>query len=268
MVALALFYSFYFTASGGSPVLGTFITVALTITVTIGSVSIDALVLVVQALTINAAIAMLFVWLAHFLLPDLPAESSPAPQVDAPSKPPAHEARRNAFRAFCIVFPLALVFLFSSASAGYTVIMIKVAAMGQQATADKSRAMGRSLLLSTLWGGLGAIIGWNVMSVWPSLTLYVLLIALAGLLFGRQIFQVSKTPDEASMWSYALLTLIVILAPAVTDSPLTDGIGFWSRLFLFVVIAVYGNVAVAIFDAFWPPRHTRRVEPKTAASAA
>ncbi len=38
-----------------------------------------------------------------------------------------------------------------------------------------------------------------------------------------------------------------------------DGVGsdgadtaFYTRLFLFVVIAVYGSAAVTVFDAFWP----------------
>jgi len=38
------------------------------------------------------------------------------------------------------------------------------------------------------------------------------------------------------------------------DGPFADGASsaFYSRLFLFLVIAVYGSVAVAVFDAFWP----------------
>ena len=55
------------------------------------------------------------------------------------------------------------------------------------------------------------------------------------------------------MWSYALLTLIVILAPAVTDSFMSDGVSFWARMSLFILIAIYGNIAVAVFDAFWRP---------------
>mgnify|MGYP000467624649 CR=1 FL=1 len=30
------------------------------------------------------------------------------------------------------------------------------------------------------------------------------------------------------------------------------GAAFWSRLALFVLIALYGTAAVAVFDAFWP----------------
>jgi hypothetical protein len=128
--------------------------------------------------------------------------------------------------------------------------------MGQQATSDQSKAMGTSLLASTLWGGLGAIIAWNVLSIWPSLLMYTLLVGLAGLIYGRWIFQGPAVHPNFQMMQYAFLTMIVILAPAVLDGMGSSGAGsaFWSRLLLFVLIAVYGTTAVAVFDAFWPSR--------------
>ena len=59
---------------------------------------------------------------------------------------------------------------------------------------------------------------------------------------------------KGPMWSYAYLTMIVVLAPAVTDGIGSDGAAsaFYSRLFLFLVVTVYGSAAVAVFDAFWP----------------
>lgn len=255
MVTLALFYSFYYTARGGSPILGMFMTVGLTLIVTVGSVNSTVLVALIKALAYGAFFGMAFVWLAHLLLPDLPRESGPAAPRPPPPPPPAlAEARRSALRAMLIVLPLVLAFLFMSGSPAYTVVMIKVASMGQQASADRSRDMGRSLLASTLWGGLAAIAAWYLLSIWPSLLIYVLLVALAGLLFGRRIFHGPAIHADSSTWSYAFLTMLVILAPAVLDSPISSSAGtaFWSRLFLFVGIAVYGTVAVAVFDAFWP----------------
>jgi len=42
LLTLALFHSFYYTARGGSPILGTFATIGLAITTSVGTVSIDA----------------------------------------------------------------------------------------------------------------------------------------------------------------------------------------------------------------------------------
>ncbi|NOQ90129.1 MAG: DUF2955 domain-containing protein, partial [Gammaproteobacteria bacterium] len=179
LVALALYYTFYFTAKGGSAVIGTFMTLGLTLTVTVGTVNPETLLTLIDALAKNAIFALAFVWLAHALLPDLPPD--PAEKVRAPpvqEKPDLVEARRNALRSLLVVFPLALLFMFMSTSTSYLVVMIKVASMGQQASADQSREMGRSLLESTLWGGAGTLVAWSLLSIWPSLIFYTLLIGL------------------------------------------------------------------------------------------
>jgi hypothetical protein len=255
LVALALFHSFYFTARGGSPVLGTFMTIGLTLIVTIGSVSSELMVFLIQGIGFCAVVGLVFVGIAHALLPDLP----PDPALAGMKKPPPPKldpsnAGRIALRSLLIVLPMALTFLFMSGSPAYTVVMIKVATMGQQASSDKSREMGRSLLESTIWGGIGAVIGWNIMSLWPSLILYTLLVALAGLLYGRFIFKGPAVHPKFQMVSYAYLTMIVILAPAVLDGAGSSGAGgaFWSRLLLFVLIALYGTLAVWVFDTLWP----------------
>ena len=82
LLALALYWSFYFTARGGSPVLGTFITVGIALSTAIGSVSIDATLMLLRGLVMNAVIGIAFVWIAHALLPD-----SLAGGFQAPAKP-------------------------------------------------------------------------------------------------------------------------------------------------------------------------------------
>jgi len=261
LVALALFYSFYFTTRGGAPVMGTFMTVGLTLVVTIGSVNIDMIFPLAKGLAMGILFGLVFVWIAHALLPELTARPTAPTNAPVPPKPDLRVARRKALRAMLITFPITLLFLFLSASTSYTAVMIKVASMGQQASVDSSREMGRSMLESTFWGGIGAIIAWQILSIWPSLLMYTLLIGLAGLLFGPRIFQAAAMHPKFSMWSYAFITMIIVLAPAVLDSQGGSAAGgaFYSRLFLFVVIAIYGSVAVAVFDALWPTEGDQKV---------
>lgn len=248
LVALALFYSFLYTTRGGNPLLGTFMTVGLTVVVTIGSVNMDVLILLIQVLGVCAVVGMGFVWLAHALLPDPPRAGGAAPKPPTPPPIDARLAAQRAFRGWVVVFPLALLFMFMSASPSYTVVMIKVASMGQQANAEDSRALGASLLQSTLWGGLGAVIIWHLIALWPSLLFYVLLFALACLVFARWIFQGAGMHPKASEFSYALLTLLIILGPAVTTESGDAGAAFYTRLALIIAVAVYGTAAVGIFD--------------------
>jgi hypothetical protein len=254
LVGIALFHGFYLTARGGPAMIGSLLTIGITLIVAIGSVNAAALSAITQGLAVGAAAGLVFVWLAHGLLPDAPTARA-APDANSGSEQPSREnALRLALRAFFVVMPIATLFLFSPASASYVVVMIKVASMGQQSGTQETRNVGRSLIESTIWGGLGAVVMWQLLSIWPSLFFYALLMALAGLLYGKRIFCQAGGRADAEMWSYAFLTLVVLIAPAVLDSAsgAAAGAAFWSRLMLICATALYGSLAVVVFDAFWP----------------
>jgi Protein of unknown function (DUF2955) len=254
LIALALFLSFYYTARGGSAVLGTFVTVGIALVTAIGSVSIDMVLGVIGGLNIGIIVGILFVWVGHALIPDSLAipEKSPPPAPAAPvvAEPNNLQARKSAYRSLLIVMPILIWFLLSSSSTSYVVVMIKVASMGQQASLDSTRQAAKTILKSILLGGVAAIIAWQILSIHTSLLLYALLIVLAGLIFGRRIFQGPGSHPSAAVWSDAYLTMIIILAPAVLDGQVgnTAGAAFWSRLILLIGASLYGVAAVYIFD--------------------
>lgn len=259
LLILALFWSFYFTAKGGSAVLGTFVTVGIALSTAVGSVSVDATLMLISGMIMNAVIGIVFVWIAHALVPDALAGGFPGPAAGKPQdtgSPDLEQARWSALRSTVIVFPIAFWFMLSGASTAYVPVMIKVASMGQQATNEGARLAGRSLIMSTIIGGIGAIIGWNVLSVVPELMMYALLVALGALIFGPRIFQGKGMHPEAGTWSYGYLTMIVILAPAVMDtaSGSSADVAFWSRLLMFALATLYGVAAVYVVDAFRPAR--------------
>jgi len=258
LLIVALYWSFYFTAKGGSAVLGTFATVGIAVSTAIGTVNLDAVLAIAYGVSFGAAVGVLFVWVAHALLPDsmAPRATQPAAAKPPPPAPDLSAARWSAFRSLMIVLPVALFFLFSSASIAYVPVMIKAAAMGQQATNDDARHAGRSLIMSTIIGGAGAVIGWQILSITPTLIVYTLVIAIAGLLMGPRIFQGRGMHPQAATWSYAFLTMIVILAPAVMDSAGggSAGLKFWDRLLMFAGTTVYAVGTVYIFDAFTASR--------------
>lgn len=257
LLSLALFHSFYYSARGGNAVIGAFATLGLALATAVGSVSIDGALAATHGLTIGAVAGVLFVWIAHALVPDSMASApaiNPAAKSPAPPKPDNAAARRSAVRSLIILLPVLFLLLLSSASAGYLAVMIKVASMAQQASGDQSRAAGKSLLISTVIGGAAAIVAWEVLMIWPSLLMYTLIIGLAGLIMGPRIFGGPGLCPAGPTWSYGYLTMIVVLAPAVMDGigGAPAGAAFWSRLMMFVYATVYGVAAVTIFDTFWP----------------
>ncbi len=256
LLTLAMFHSFYYSARGGNVLVGTFATVGIALAAAVGTVSVDLTLVLAAGLGAGAVVGIVFVWIAHAIFPD----SMAAPLGGTPNAPPApvkpdlYAARRNALRSLVIVMPILFWFLLSSASASYVPVLIKVASMGQQAEADQTKAVGKSLLISTAIGGIAAIIAWQVLSVMPSLLMYTLLIALTGLIMGPRIFQGPAMHPTAATWSYGYLTMIIILAPAVADAinGNSAGLAFWSRLSMFFYATIYGIGAVIVFDAFWP----------------
>ena len=266
LLGLALFHAFYFSAKGGAAVVSTLITIGLALTVAVGSVSVDALVAVAGGLTVGAVVGALIAFLSHVIIPDPPVNNPAAAKGDAPATIPLAVARRNAMRALAIVWPITLWFLVSVASASNMAVMIKVAAMGQEAANQKARDAAKSLIMSTLIGGIGAVVAWNVLRIWPSLTLYTLLIALAGLIFGPRIFAGRGLQPNGPTWSYGFLTMIVVLAPAVLDGDFGSSADarFYDRLLMFVWATLYGVGAIYLFEVFWPQRNSDPAEPDSA----
>ncbi len=260
LLIAACFWSFYYSASGGSAVLGAILTMGLAIVAAVGSDSIVAVIVVNQALTLNAVTGIAMVSLAYGLFPDLPEENDvkKRPQAEQPSR---DAAIRSAWRSTAIVLPVVVFFLFYAGSASYLAVMIKVASMGQQAENDNTVAVGKSLLMSTVIGGIGAVIMWNVLSIWPSLIMYTLLVALAGLIMGRRVFQGQGMAVNGGTWSYAFLTMLVIIAPAVMDGAGGNAAGakFFDRLAMMGFATLYGVAAVYVFDAFWRGKAVQRV---------
>jgi hypothetical protein len=259
LLVLALFWSFYYTEKGGSMLLGTLATVGIAVSTAVGTVSLDAVFAVISGLSRGACAGVVFMWIAHAILPDSYAVADTGQPAAKPASPPESKpdlavARWGAYRSTMIVLPVALLFLFSSASTAYVPVLIKVASMGQQAGREGARTAGSSLIMSTIIGGAGAVIGWQILRVVPTLSMYTLFIAAAGLLIGPRIFQGPGMHPRGSTWSYGFLTMIVILAPAVMDSAggAAAGIKFSERLVMFALTTVYAVLAVSVFDAFKP----------------
>jgi hypothetical protein len=257
LLILALYWSFYYSAKGGSALVGTFATVGIALSAAIGSVSIDLALGLVPWIVIGAAVGIVFVWVGHALLPDSMASTAPPPppKKPEPTEPDLVLARWSAFRSLCIVFPVALWFLLSPNSASYLAVMIKVASMGQQTTNEDTRKAAKSLLMSTVIGGAGAIIAWQMLSIMPTLSMYTIAVTLAGLIIGSKVFHEFGLAPNGATWSYAYLTMLVILGPAVMDTSGADaGAKFNDRLIMFILATLYAVIAVNIVDAFRPKR--------------
>lgn len=90
------------------------------------------------------------------------------------------------------------------------------------------------------------------------------LIASIVVMFGWQAV-VAYFDNDVNLTEPAFVVAIMVLASTRPILKLAESVmlgfsrvlggslsAFYTRLFLFIVIAVYGSIAVAVFDAFWP----------------
>jgi hypothetical protein len=259
LLTLLLFGAFFYTARGGNPLIGAFLTMGLTVIPVIGSESSDAAVQLTVSFLQGIVVALPFVWLAHLVFPE---QQTTAVPPRAPTQPTSISVQgRSGLRSIVVVMPMILWFFMASGTAGYAGVLMKVASMGQQTSADNSRDVGKSVLLSTLIGGVAAVLFWWLLKIWPVLLVYGLLTLLAGLVFAPRIFAGAGLARTAPIWSYAFTTMLVILCPAVADSQsgAAAGARFMDRIIMFVIATLYGALAVYLFDRFWPERGSRAV---------
>lgn len=257
LAGLGLFHIFFYGARGGSPIITSFMTIGLSVVPALGSESIDAALAITGSLIKSAAAAVAFVWVAHALFPET-AEARKrfanmlAAKARAP-KPDRGQALMAGLRATFVTLPVLLYFLLVPDTSKYMVVLIKATQLGQQANVGSSAKAARSMVLSTVIGGLGAMAIWSVLRVWPSLLVYILAVLIAGLVFGRRLFAGEGMAKNGSVWSYALVTVLIILGPAVSASPGSGDpadVRFSIRILLFLVVTVYSVVAVFLFDLF------------------
>ena len=73
-------------------------------------------------------------------------------------------------------------------------------------------------------------------------------------MMGRRIFHGPAMHPQAGIWSYAYLTMIVIIAPAVMDTAgsTAASASFWDRMIMLLGATLYSVVAVTVYDAFRP----------------
>ena len=108
----------------------------------------------------------------------------------------------------------------------------------------------------TLMGALIAAFVWLGLSIHPNLWMLVLWMMGSGLWAGSGIFGTRSTSFRPSFWSNALITMLILLGPAIEDSANGKGVFEASavRTGLFVAVALYAWATV------WALEHWRELE--------
>jgi len=251
IVALAVYLAMYLSLIRGKRMLGTFLTVGVTLISVAGSLSYALATAIIAALGLGLATAVLCQWLVYPWLPE------PVGVTGAEAAAPPATSTWLALRATLIVMPAYLLALTNPQQ--YLMTIMKSVSLGQQASLVDAREAGRELLGSTFAGGLLAVLIWGALSLHPDLWMFSLWMAAVSLWGGCKLFRVLPTKVAPSFWVNALVTMLILLGPAVEDSANgKDALtAFLLRFATFVGVTLYAWVAIAALES-WRQRRRRR----------
>jgi hypothetical protein len=155
-----------------------------------------------------------------------------------------------------VVIPVFVVALTNPAL--YLAAIIKTVTLGQQASATNARSAGRELVGSTLMGAWMATLVWYGLSMRPNLWMLMLWFTAAALWGGAKMFGVTRTSFPPSFWSNALITMLILLGPAIEDAAVGKDVygASITRVALFVAVSLYAWATVWILER-WRNRRSQ-----------
>lgn len=248
VVGVALYLANYVALILGKQLPGLFLIVGFTFISITGSIHGAIALTIISALALALLTAVVSLWIAFALFP---ADAA------APQDKPETAARSNwlALRATLVVLPAYLLALTNPSQ--YLMTIMKSVSLGQQAELVDVRQAGRELIGSTFAGGIMAVLFWFLLKLHPSLWMFTLWVALFALYTGAKLYRLLPTVRAPSFWINALITMLILLGPAVEDSANgNDALsGFLLRFTTFVGVTVYAWVAITLLER-WRSRRS------------
>lgn len=248
LVTGALLYAVFFSGVRSANPLTTILVMAVTLIPVVGVVAQALAFNVGVTLAVGICTGVLVSTASHALFPDPPAAAGKRAAAATPSR---ESASWIALRATLVVMPVFVLALTNPSF--YLAAIMKTVALGQQAGSASARSAGQELLGSTLAGAAMAACVWFGLSLRPNLWMLMLWIAAAALWAGARLFRVRATSLPPSFWVNALVTMLLLLGPAIEDSASGKDVLTASamRVALFVAVALYAWVTV------WALEHWR-----------
>ena len=261
IIARGLYLSTLLSVARGKALVGTLLTLGLTLIPAAGLVDYSLAAAAVDALVIGIGIASSANGSSTPFFPRI-GQAQP-PQAAAPG---AGEAGWIALRATLIVLPPVLM-AFSNPSL-YLQTIMKTVLLAQQGSVISAQSAGRELLGSTFLAGCFAILFWFALKFWPSLWMFFLWMLLFGIYFACKLYGVIVTRFPPSFWINVAVTMLILLGPAVEDSAMGKDPyrAFAMRFSLYVAVTLYAWVAIVALERLRAGRPGRRVRLQPAAA--
>ena len=253
LLALALFHTYYHLNRGGSLWLVLMLLICLLIMPMLAGLSEGLAIGVVSGLVVSSWLTICLLWLAHYIVPDAPADPVHSVMPQKTKKATGYQSAYSApaatfaLKSTLVALPIAIVFIANNWTS-QLLVMVFAAIFTLSPNLDKGIEAGMNSIKSTLiGGGVAFFIYWLLVAV-PEYHFLILLMFLASLGFGVAIN--SARPISKYLPS-AMVAMIILV-----NSSLAEGANFTEnfvlRILFISMAAVYVVVALKVLDTYWP----------------
>ena len=244
IIAAGLYFSTYLTVKLGKGLVGTLLTLGITIIPAAGLADFYSGVVVIKAMALGIGLAVICQWMVYPFFP----EDSAAAGAAKPTPSDAGDSNWIALRVVLIVLPPFLMALANPSM--YLKLIMKAVALGQQGSEVSARTAGKELLGSTFLGGCFAILFWFALKIHPNLWMFFLWMLLFGIYFSSNIYRLRPSRFSISFWMNVFITLLILLGSAVQDSANGNDVykAFMIRMALFIAVTLYAWLAIYLLE--------------------
>ena len=251
---LVLFRIFYFKAGGGSPLVVVFLLIGVTVIPIVALESMALGTAIATALAAGSVMVIATVLLTFGLMPDLPDWQAPAAAAAAATPAPSPlEQARTAMLSTGVVFPVFAVF-YMLGMTGSLLILVFIAMLSLVPSFAVGKAAGRAMIRGNLIGGLGSLVFYNLLIVYPSFAFFLPLTFATGLLFGRVIY---SGRSYAPLFATGFNTVMLMIGMSVAFVGTEAMAKFYTRIFQIMVAVGYVVVAFGFLELLARKRAVR-----------
>jgi hypothetical protein len=191
----------------------------------------------------SGAVAVLWVWLVHALLPEPAAPAPPVPEPEGTAPPPGRIV--DALVDVAVLLPVILAAMTLEVAAAL-VIVLTVTAIVSHHDIGAGWRVATALVLSNLIGGAAAVIAYELLSAVPTPGFLAAVTLLVSLLFARPI--VGGGPARAPLFVTALITFLIIFGMGIAPFLDEPGATLAIRVRNLAIACAYAFAALSLVE--------------------
>ena len=199
---------------------------------------------VAASLVFNALMAIVLSQLVFLVFPlcdaDLPFIKKNQNVVKKTDK----ERLKYAINIVFILLPLLLLFFIFKLSGGLLILIFTAILSMSPALANTK--VGGGMIIANIFGGLFAILAYNLLVVVPMFPFMILIALSTGLFFGSRLFSTNKF---AAVFGSGFSTFLLIIG-SVTSSEDEAGDQVWTRVIQISIAVIYVVIAFRLLNYF------------------